>query len=265
MIRYSNIHSEEVVIGNNVVIEASAVIRGFNGKAKKIILGDNVYIGSDVQIICDELTILDYSKVHHHTNFHGNKPLKIGYNCWIGQYSIIDCLGGTTLGNNCCVSAHSQLWSHMSFGDTLEGCRFKHETPLIIGNDVWYGGQCIINPIIAEDKSMALAGSVVTKNMEYNKIYAGAPAVCISDKMGNQFEITTSAYKLEKMHSYLKEWGGDINQIKIITSSEEINQDDTITYFNVSDRTYTKKQTDSEVSFMKFLLPYRAKFVPLST
>ncbi len=97
-----------------------------------------------MQIICDDFTIMDYSKVHHHTNFHGDKPLKIGYNCWIGQYTIIDSLGGTTLGNNCCVSAHSQLWSHMSFGDTLEGCRFKREAPLNIGNDVWFGGGIVL-------------------------------------------------------------------------------------------------------------------------
>lgn len=250
-------------MGKNVVIESSAVIRGFNGKAKKIVIGDNVYIGSDVQIICDDFTILDYSKIHHHTNLHGNKPLKIGYNCWIGQYSIIDCLGGTTLGNNCCVSAQSQLWSHMSFGDTLEGCRFKHESPLSIGSDVWFGGHCIVSPVIAKDKSMALAGSVVTKNMEYNKIYAGTPAVCVSDKMGNQFEIKTTEYKLKRMQEYLSEWNGNIKEIKIVTAYEEMNTDDTIIYFNVADRTYTKKQSDTEISFMKFLLPYRAKFIPL--
>ena len=181
---FSNIHSEEIIVGKNVVIEPSAIIRGVDGKAKKIVIGDNIYIGSDVQIICNELTILDYSKVHHHTNFHGRMPLQIGYNCWIGQYSIIDSTGGTTIGNNCCVSAHNQLWSHMSFGDTLEGCRFKREAPLTIGNDVWFGGHCIVSPIIAEDKSMALAGSVITKNMKYNEIYAGTPAESVSFKMG---------------------------------------------------------------------------------
>ena len=67
------------------------------------------------------------------------------------------------------------------------------------------------------------------------------------------------------MHGYLKEWGGDIKEINIVTTREEMNQDDSITYFNVNDRTYTKKQSSTEISFMKFLLPYRAKFVPLST
>ncbi|MEO6453934.1 MAG: DapH/DapD/GlmU-related protein [Ginsengibacter sp.] len=262
---FKNIDAEQIIIGDNVVIEPSASIKGMNGKAKRILIGDNVYIGNDVQILCDEFEILDYSKLHHHTNFHGSRPLTIGYNCWIGQYSIIDCMGGTSIGNNCGIGAHSQLWSHIRFGDTLEGCQYKSEAPLQIGNDVWFVGHCIVSPITAEDKSMALAGSVVTKKMEYNKIYAGTPAVCISDKIGNQFEAKTIESKLEKMLGYLKEWGGDLKEIKIVTTSEEMNEGNTITYFNVNDRTYTKKQSKAEISFMKFLLPYRAKFVPLST
>ena len=34
---FSNIHSEEIIMGKNVVIEPSAIIRGFNGKAKKLL------------------------------------------------------------------------------------------------------------------------------------------------------------------------------------------------------------------------------------
>jgi acetyltransferase-like isoleucine patch superfamily enzyme len=259
---FSNILSEEIVVGKNVVIEPSAIIRGIAGNAKKIVIGDNVYIGADVQIICDEFTILDYSKVHHHTNFHGTKPLRIGYNCWIGQYTIIDSMGGTTMGNNCGIGAHSQLWSHIMFGDTMEGCRFKSEAPLQIRNDVWFVGHCIVSPITAEDRSMALTGSVVTKDMKYNEIYAGTPAKSVSDKMGNQFKPVSIEEKMTKMNAYLNEWGGDKSKIKIMTSHHDSDIENDISYFNVAERTYTKKQTDQEISFMKFLLPYRAKFIP---
>jgi acetyltransferase-like isoleucine patch superfamily enzyme len=259
---FENINADEIITGNNVVIEPSARITGMNGKAKKIVIGDNVYIGSDVQIICDEFTILDYSKVHHHTNFHGSKPLQIGYNCWIGQYSIIDSIGGTTIGNNCGIGAHSQLWSHIMFGDTMEGCLFKSEAPLQIGNDVWFVGHCIVSPVIAEDKSMALAGSVVTKDMKYNEIYAGTPAKSVSSKIGHQFIPVSTEEKFVKMKAYLNEWGGDKNKIKITTSHKNSSMGSDISYFNVCERTYTKKQTPEEISFMKFLLPYRAKFIP---
>lgn len=256
------IQAEELILGRNVVIEPTAIIRGINGKAKRIVLGDNVYIGHDVQIICDDFSLGDYSKIQHHTNIHGYLPCHIGHNAWIGQYTIIDSIGGTTIGNNCGIGAHSQLWSHIKYGDTLEGCRFLSEAPLNIGNDVWFVGHCIVSPITAADKSMALAGSVVTGNMNYNEIYAGTPAVSISHKAGFQFKEVSVKEKRYKMEAYLKEWSGDGTKIGIITDWVQATDYENTTYFNVADRTYNKRGTASEVSFMKFLLPAKAKFVP---
>lgn len=259
----NNIQAEFLSIGKNTVIEPSAVIRGINGKAKRIVIGDNCYIGNDVQIICDDFEIGDYSKIQHHTNVHGYLPCKIGHNAWIGQYTIIDSIGGMTIGNNCGIGAHSQLWSHIKYGDTLEGCRFLSENAMEIGNDVWFVGHCIVSPIKAADKSMAMVGSVVTKNMNYNEIYAGSPAKSISDKIGFQFKEASVEDKLIKMKSYLEEWNGDKTKIAIVEDYDQIdNFDNDVSYFNVSDRTYTKTQSDSEISFMKFLLPAKAKFVP---
>jgi len=261
----NNIQADKVIIGNNVTIEPSAKIRGINGNARQIIIGDNTYIGSDVQIICDDFSIGDFSKIQHHTNIHGYKPCSIGHNAWIGQYTIIDSIGGVTIGDNCGIGAHSQLWSHIKFGDTLEGCRFLEEKPLDIGKDVWFVGHCIVSPIQAMDRSMALAGSVVTKNMEYNQIYAGAPAKSISEKAGFQFREVTVMDKLNKMELYLQNFTSNTQLIKIITDKAEINWKDGISYFNVTDRTYTKKGSEIEIGFMRYLLPDKAKFTPIST
>jgi len=259
---FKNIFAEELNIGINMVIEPSAVIRGLSGKAKKIDIGDNVYIGQDVQIICDEFSIGDYSKVHHHTNIHGYKPCKIGHNAWIGQYSIIDSIGGTTIGDNCGIGAHSQLWSHIKYGDTLEGCRFFSESNLTIGHDVWFVGHCIVSPITAEDKSMAMVGSVVTKDMKYNTIYAGCPAKPISDKIGFQFKERSIEEKMELMEEYLKESNVNPDKIKIVQSVEEF-KDDGRSYFAVKIRQYLKTRNEDEIAFMKFLLPEKAKFTPV--
>lgn len=261
---YKNIQAEELYVGKNTTIEPSAKIRGINGKAKKIIIGDNCYIGENVQIICDDFSLGDYSKIQHDTNVHGYLPCHIGHNAWIGQYSIIDSIGGTTIGNNCGIGAHSQIWSHIKFGDTLEGCRFLTEKPMIIGNDVWFVGHCIVSPIVAADKSMAMVGSVVTKDMKYNEIYAGSPAQSISEKIGFQFLEVSTETKFQKMKDYLNECLPNRSSIKIVTSQDEIVfEDDSITFFNVSNRTYTKRGSDDEINFMKFLLPARAKFTPI--
>jgi acetyltransferase-like isoleucine patch superfamily enzyme len=257
-----NILVKNLKLGKNVYISPKAKIRGINGEADTIEIGDHTFIGDDVQIICDNFSIGDYSKIHHHTNIHGYKACKIGHNAWIGQYSIIDSIGGVTIGNNCCIGANTHLWSHMKFGDTLEGCRFSHDRPLQIGNDVWFGGHCSVTPIIAEDKSMLLANSVITINMIGNHVYAGAPAIDISGKIGFQFKPITLQDKIEKMKKYLADLGGSVKNIKIVGSTKDI-ADDMNTYFCVEDRTYTKKSTPEEIAFMKFLLPEKGKFTPL--
>jgi acetyltransferase-like isoleucine patch superfamily enzyme len=260
----TNIQAVEIYIGENTIIEPSAKIRGVNGKATKIVIGDNCYIGENVQIICDDFSLGDYSKIHHNTNIHGYLPCHIGHNAWIGQFTIIDSVGGTTIGNNCGIGAHSQIWSHIKYGDTLEGCRFLTEKPMLIGNDVWFVGHCIVSPIIAEDKSMAMAGSVVTKDMKFNEIYAGSPAKSISDKIGFQFKEVSIQDKLTKMNLYLNEWNCSSKSIRIVTDILEIDFNcKEITYFNVSNRTYSKRGSDDEVSFMNFLLPARGKFTPI--
>ena len=260
---YKNIEAEEIYIGKNTVIEPNVKIRGVNGKAKKIIIGDNCYLGENVQIICDDFSLGDYSKIQHHTNIHGYLPCHIGHNAWIGQYTIIDSIGGVSIGNNCGIGAHSQVWSHIKYGDTLEGCRFLSEQKTVIGNDVWFVGHCIVSPIVAEDKSMALVGSVITKDMKFNEIYAGSPAKSISDKAGFQFNNKSIKDKLEKMKVYLYDWNPNAFNIKIVTSLSEIDfENKNISYFNIEDRKYTKIRTQEEISFMKFLLPAKAKFIP---
>jgi acetyltransferase-like isoleucine patch superfamily enzyme len=259
-----NIKCDNLILGKNVKIESTAVIRGLSGNAKNIFIGDNTYIGHDVQIICDNFSIGDYCKIHHHTNIHGYKPCKIGHNAWIGQYCVIDSIGGTTIGNNCGIGAHSQLWSHIKYGDTLEGCRFLSDSPLSIGNDVWFVGHCIVSPITAADKSMALVGSVVTRDMEFNHIYAGSPAKDVTEKVGNQFDEVPTQHKFDLMLKYLKEF-----EEKIGTKQHDIviveTQNDFIhnkTCFSVSDRSYSKNSTKFEQEFIKFLLPDKAKFIP---
>lgn len=253
------IQSETYSIGEGAFIHPSAVIRGINGPAKSIRIGDHTYIGENVQIICDDFEIGDYGKIHHDTNVHGYKPCRIGHNAWIGQFTIIDSIGGTTIGDNCGIGAHSQLWSHIKYGDMLEGCRFGIHRSLTIGNDVWFVGHCIVSPIVAANKSMAMVGSVITKDMEYNSVYAGVPAQDITDKVGPQFKEVTLGNKMDKMLDYL--YGFSVTNIRIVESVDDF-KDDGNTYFAVSTRQYKKTGSREEIAFMKYLLPEKAKFVP---
>lgn len=252
-----NIYAENIILGNNVVISDSAIIRGLNGKAKNVIIGDNTYIGDNVQIIIDDIQIGDYCKIHHHTNMHGYKPLTIGHNAWIGQGTIIDSIGGTTIGNNCGIGAYSQLWSHIRYGDPLIGCNYESSKPLNIGNDVWFVGHCVVSPITAHDRSMALVGSIITKDMEENHIYGGSPANDLTNKIKPQYTDITIQQKRDILNTF-----NIPTDVKIIEEWNDSLDYDNITYFNIVDRTYNKRQTTNEVNFMKQLQSKLIKFTP---
>lgn len=253
----SDIQVEELILGKNTIISPSAIIRGLNGKAKRVEIGDNTYIGDNVQIIVDDFKIGDYSKIHHHTNFHGYKPLHIGHNAWIGQGTIIDSIGGVTIGNNCGIGAYSQLWSHIRYGDPLNGCNYESNNPLVIGNDVWFVGHCVVSPIVAKDQSMALVGSIITKDMEENHIYGGSPAKDLTGKIKPQFTPLTIEEKRKLMSQFKLP-----KNIKIIENWEEIGDNNIFSYFNINDRKYTKRGTKEEIEFMKTLQSKLIKFVP---
>lgn len=257
------IYARHVQIGRNVVIANTAIIRGIDGDAQSVVIGDNTYIGDSVQIICSDFSIGDYGKIHHHTNIHGYQPCHIGHNAWIGQHCILDSIGGISIGDNCGIGAYSQLWSHIKYGDMMEGCRFYTEKPLVVGNDVWLVGHCIVSPVSIADRAMALVGSVITHDMAYNTVYAGCPAVAISDKIGGgQFAPVTIKDKLAAMQVHIAESGIDAGQVCVVATVAEFGNDDK-TYFAVATRQYRKTGSEAERQLMHYLLPHRAKFVPI--
>ena len=103
---------------------------------KFLSIGFGSFIGRDIYIDAESLSIGDYTTIHHGSILQG-KEVSIGHNCWFGHYTIIDGTGGCFIGNNVGVGTHSQLWSHMKFGDKLEGCRFNTQNKLILEDDIF--------------------------------------------------------------------------------------------------------------------------------
>ena len=258
------IDADEIVIGDGVVIEPGTTISGPHGPARLVVLGDQVYIGGSGHIRVPELVVGDYVQVHNHVLINGYEPVHIGHNSWIGQNCILNATDRLTLGNNCGVGAYSQLWTHIRYGDVLQGCRFDSTAPLTAEDDVWFVGHCIVSPILAKSRSMAMVGSVVTRDMEANHVYAGTPATDVTHRMGPQFVPVEGETKARVL-------GGRIDQFltehpSVRPDAFGISVDGVIvragsTVFDVVTRSYSKKSTDDEVLLMKFLLP-TAKFTP---
>jgi acetyltransferase-like isoleucine patch superfamily enzyme len=259
------IYADEVVIGHGVTVEKDVVISGQKGKpARKIVLGDFCFIGRESRILTPEFRIGDYTKLNAYSYANGNKPLQIGRNCWFGGNVVLDSIGGLDIDDNVCVAAHSQVLTHHQFGDIVEGCRFYHRKYMHIEKDVWFGGHCIVSPVIAKERSMALAGSVITHDMLPNHIYAGVPARDITDKLGPQFETRTALQKAEKLEELITVFEGEYASykglVKVILSPDDTMPDKIC--FDVSTRTYTKKYHPAEVAFLKMFVPL-IKFTPV--
>lgn len=252
------INAKEVIIGKGVVVEEGVIISGNGGPAEKVILGDFSFIGQNTKIFAPEFRLGDYSKLHNYSFGHGVYPLQIGRNCWIGGNTVLDSQGGLDIDDNVGIGAHSQIWTHAQFGDIVEGSRFYSKKYMHIQKDAWLVGHCIVSPVNVGEKSMAMVGSVITRDMEPNHIYGGSPAKDLTDKLGYQFEERTIQEKESKLQELIDQFYleyPEFNDSLVITRGGA-NIDDDLVYFDLTSREYTKKYLSAEIAFMK-------KFVPL--
>ncbi len=254
----------DIRIGDNVRWGTNVV---FGANCKRVSIGYGAFFGNDVYVDVEELSIGDYLTVHHGSTLHG-KTCTIGHNCWIGQYSILDSFGGLlAMGNNVGVGAHSQLWSHMKFGDRLDGCRWYRMGSLEIGDDVWFVGHCIVTPIKAHPRSMLMVGGVAVADMEENHIYGGSPAKDMTEKLGAQFRHVTDKEKAAGFAAYLDEYrrqGNDTAFVRVVENRKDLVADGVHTSFCLATREYLPRYAPDEFRFMRFLLYDKAKFLPVS-
>jgi acetyltransferase-like isoleucine patch superfamily enzyme len=257
--------TDDVRLGRDVSFGRNVV---FN--CEKVRIGDGAAFGDNVVVNSTTFEIGDFATVYNSCFFPGPGSLFIGHNFWLGTGAIVDCQGGTRIGNNVGVGAGSQLWTHMVFGDVLAGCRFHSRKQLIIHDDVWFVGQCLVSPITAGPRSMALLGSLVVRDMEADHTYGGAPAADVTSRVGSQFNPTSPQERRANLYSRIESFAAKsgerqvFSKVRIATEGGDLRDaSDSVTVFNVVDRTYSKNGSDLERRLIRFLLP-EAKFVPVS-
>ena len=108
-----------------------------------------------------------------------------------------------------------------------------------------------------------MVGSVVTKDMLPNRVYAGIPAADITDKVGPQFEDRSVRDKAITLRDLIAEFVSDraefAGELVVVESPEERPAD--VTWFDVSSRTYNKMYAPAEIGFLRSMTPL-VKFVP---
>ncbi len=231
-----------ISISERAVIDKSAYIECDN-----IEVGDYAYIGPGVRIIMPEFKLGDYSKLHAYSYCYGQKPLHIGSCCWIGGGCVLDSIGGLYIGNGFLAGASNHIWSHVKGGDVLLGSRFLSQAPVMIGNDVWLmGGHNSLCSVDAKDRSMCLCHSVITREMQEDRTYAGSPARDITAKVGPQYGPMTDAEKWA-VFTRLKR--------NFLEKHPELEGQLEASAFNPVRRTYRKTHSVAEVAFMREHVP----------
>jgi acetyltransferase-like isoleucine patch superfamily enzyme len=257
------IDAAHVVIGRGVVVEEGVVISGESATADRVVLGDYCYVGHNVRVLAPEFMLGDYSKLNAASFGHGKHPLRIGRNCWIGGNVVLDSMSGLDIDDNVGIGSQSQLWTHLEFGDIVDGCRFYSHRYMHVQRDAWFVGHCIVSPVPVGERSMALAGSVVTREMLPNHVYAGTPAADITERLGPQFEPLPTEDKAARLRDILVKWLDQHPQWRhqiVVIEDSALRRDDVV-WFDVSTRTYNKRYAAAEVAFLRDHVPL-VKFVP---
>lgn len=259
--------SGPVFLTNDVTIGRGSVIgRNVRFNCRRVVIGDGVHIGDGVIFDCESLTIGDFATIYPGCFFPGPGKLSIGHNFWLGRGSIIDSQGGTIIGDNVGIGAHSQLWTHMKFGDVAAGCRFHTMSPLTVDDDAWLVGHVLVSPVRIGARALVMLGSLVAKDIPPDRTFAGSPAKDVTDKFGAQFRGISNQerrdYVGERIEKIASRAGiSDIwSRIKLVDefSSADMTHELVI---NVAKRVYRKKGSKFERLIMRSLLP-NAKFIP---
>ncbi len=107
--------------------------------------------------------------------------VKMGKNCWIGPFTILDGSGGLEIGDDCTISAGAHVYTHDSIESTLHGAPIER-SPVKIGNRVYIGPNSIITRgLTIGDRVVVGANSLVLADVPSGKKVAGNPARIVGD------------------------------------------------------------------------------------
>ncbi|MDH0863271.1 hypothetical protein [Mitsuaria sp. GD03876] len=171
----------EVIVGRHTRISDEAEI--IFAKPGRLTIGDYCVIGPGVRFICagGDIEIDDWTTLHDRCLVMSGQGVKVGQHGWFGQNAILDGTGGLTIGNGVRVGMYSQIWSHVAAGEQIEGCTLYGERPVVIEDDVWLVGSCIVaSGVTIGARTVALIGSNITKSWPEKMVIAGSPAAAKS-------------------------------------------------------------------------------------
>ncbi|CAB3290123.1 putative Galactoside O-acetyltransferase [Methanocaldococcus lauensis] len=154
-----------IIIKSGILLRDVEIASRGNGK---IIIGENFHCEPYVRL-----------------NVFEEGVLKIGNNCGIGSFSIINATKKITIGDNVLISSHVHIidGDHgIKRGELIRNQKMVSK-PIKIGDDVWIGtGVKILKGVNIGEGAVIGAGSIVTKDIPPYSIAVGVPARVIKER-----------------------------------------------------------------------------------
>jgi len=137
-----------------------------------------------------------------------------GKNCFISKAANIPDPYLTSIGDNVWITSGCQLLCHdasVIMINIIQNGHFDRVAPIIMGDNCFLGNNVIVLPGTTIDSNTIIgAGSVVTKDLPENSVYAGTPArhICSLEDYAQKIEADTRKYpwsdllKQQEKHVY---------------------------------------------------------------
>ncbi len=139
--------------------------------------------GVDAEVRKQNLIIDLFGSVGTNPSIEHNFHCDVGYNIHVGDnfYAGYNCtildMAEVRIGDNCMIGPNVGIYTTGHSIEPKDRNKSGYVIPIVIGNDVWIGGSCVLLAgVTIGDNSIIAAGSVVTKNVASNLIVAGNPA-----------------------------------------------------------------------------------------
>lgn len=264
------IHCPDFKLGKFSTIHPSARIT-----ASKFHVGDCTEIGENFRCDSGEVEIGDYGVIYENCLFYGKEKISIGHNFFLGGNSILNSYAPLTIGKGVGIGAHSQVFTHASWGEEIEGCLFNKIQPTTISDHAWLMGHVIVGSgcSIAE-RTIVLPGAVLARTQSglHSNVLGGVPAVPVPMSAYAAYHLDDKWKKLIQIaEQFLQDitykGNPEANSFKLASlifwkNRETANLNGSFTHFFLDTKTYTKKLTPMEVAFMRFCRGGKVRFFP---
>ncbi len=117
------------------------------------------------------------TSIYHNAYVYGD--VRVGRNTWIGPYTMLDGSGGgLEIGDSCCISAGTQIYTHDTVRRTLSGMTLEAErSPVRIGECTYVGAAAVITRGVTIGNHVVIgAGAIVKHDIPPYSVAVGIPA-----------------------------------------------------------------------------------------